>query len=159
MKKLLATIFISFSLISFGQEEMIKEKSRAKNSVYLELLGNGGVYSINYDRVFFGNGIMHFGGRVGFSYFSIFHSSFFTIPIEGNILLGKKDIFLELGLGRTLVLESENFNNPDLIFLRMGIRFQRKERKDGAMFRFAFTPVYKEGVFSSYMGASFGGSF
>jgi hypothetical protein len=92
------------------------DERTANNAVYLEGLGPGLFYSINYDRSF-----GDFAGRIGFGYVSIgatstssdgsggqtqetASASFFTVPITASYLgLGNKKHMLELGAGVTIV--------------------------------------------------------
>ena len=79
------------------------------NSIYFEALGNGGLYSVNYDRLFTEN----FGARVGFMYLSeidfFFESAedLLLIPATINYFLGNKHKF-ELGVGVVLASVSSN---------------------------------------------------
>jgi hypothetical protein len=80
----------------------------AENSIFLELLGNGGLYSINYEHLFADSG---FGARVGFSYFGISAAdstssasvSLITVPVLANYYIGGVNHKLQLGLGVTIV--------------------------------------------------------
>ncbi len=69
MKKIFTATFLMFSLISFslmfcsfsyGQTDASKA---SRNNAYLEVLGNGGLYSLNYERIV----VEHFALRVGFA--------------------------------------------------------------------------------------------
>ena len=83
---------------SFSQPT-IEEYSR--NCIYLELLGVGGLYSINYEHRF----AEHVGGRVGFTSYSI--PGFFItgsidilgFPILLSYLAGSGGHYFEMGLG------------------------------------------------------------
>jgi hypothetical protein len=90
-----------------------EEERTANNALYLEGLGPGLLYSIDYDRTF-----GDFAGRVGFGYLSVSVSSgssngttqatssasIFTIPITLSYLgVGTKRNMLELGLGATIL--------------------------------------------------------
>ncbi len=73
----------------------------AKTSVYLELLGNGGLYSLNVERKLTSN----FYGRIGFGSWSsddlwgAGENSIVTFPVMGNVLNGKGSSKLEVGGG------------------------------------------------------------
>ncbi len=92
-----------------------EDERTANNAVYLEGLGPGLLYSINYDRSF-----GDFAARVGFGYVSLSASaveetssgpvtttasaSFFTVPITVSYLgIGSKRHMLELGAGATIM--------------------------------------------------------
>src|ERR1700722_14560400 len=90
-----------------------EDERTAENAIYLEGLGPGLFYSINYDRSF-----GDFAGRIGFGYVSFSVSetdssgemaqstssaAFFAIPISVSYLgIGSKRNMLELGLGATI---------------------------------------------------------
>jgi hypothetical protein len=135
------------------------------NSLYVELLGNGGLYSINYDRLFTSN----IGGRIGFSYLSFKKDLFlpemtlFTFPVSFSYLLGEGSSKLELGAGITIVSGEFDWVNekgsgglvvPNLIF---GYRFQSSD--GGFLFRIGYIPLFtSEGVLS-WVGLSMGATF
>jgi hypothetical protein len=90
-----------------------EDERTANNAVYLEGLGPGLLYSINYDRSF-----GDFAARVGFGYLSISataqsadgttgstaSATFFTVPITVSYLgIGSKKHMLELGAGATIL--------------------------------------------------------
>jgi len=90
-----------------------EDERTANNSLYLEGLGPGLLYSINYDR-----SIGDFSARVGFGYVALSASatsadgmsgatasaSFFTVPITVSYLgIGSKKHMLELGAGATIM--------------------------------------------------------
>ena len=90
-----------------------KERS-AKNAVYVEGLGAGLLYSINYERV-----IGDFSPRVGFSYYSVSASattssgtssasaSLMAFPITVSYLgIGSLNHMFEIGAGATIVSAS-----------------------------------------------------
>jgi hypothetical protein len=85
MKNQLISFTLLFLLFSFQSYSQGKP-----NSIYFEALGNGGFYSINYDRMFKES----FGGKVGFSYLSkidfIFTSikDLLVIPVMLNYFIG-----------------------------------------------------------------------
>jgi hypothetical protein len=82
----------------------VEEHKRAPNSIYVEGLGAGILYSINYERLV----AEDLGVRLGFSYTSVSASSgtssasasFITIPVTVSYLgVGSKHNMLELGGG------------------------------------------------------------
>jgi hypothetical protein len=83
---------------------------RAQN-VFFELLGPGSVYSANYDTRFSKkqNGL---GGRAGIAFFADGETSFFTVPIVINYLLGKNGKYFEVGAGITYyTFKSDSYNS------------------------------------------------
>jgi hypothetical protein len=85
-----------------------EEPRKAHNVIFLELGGNGLVYSINYERLI---DETDFSLRVGASYISIGASSggstasasLMTFPVLGNYYLGGKNHKLQLGAGLTFM--------------------------------------------------------
>lgn len=85
------------------------------NSVNLNLLGNGSLVSLNYERLFHLNSRLHLSTEIGVGYNE--YSSlcitgtgckspnpvYYTLPHSVSILLGKGSHFLEMGAGGTLI--------------------------------------------------------
>jgi hypothetical protein len=99
--------------------EIIKiKKSSLKNSfVYLEMLGSGGVYSLNYDFRFNKHITNKWGLRTGIEFLpintvnysgDILKYSTVLLPFIVNYLVGKKNKFLELALGAVYVFKWRN---------------------------------------------------
>ncbi len=140
----------------------------APNGIYLELLGNGIIYSINYDRMFNES----VGGRIGFSYFPSVPAFFtstediFVIPVMINTFVGTGDSKLELGAGivyarATLsTIFSDQKEDAAGIAGTLTIGYRYQERTGGLVFRIGFTPFFKfNGEFMPYAGVSIGTSF
>lgn len=136
------------------------------NSIYFELLGNGGLYSINYDRLFTEN----LGGRIGFMYFSADDSiididQLILVPIMLNYFVGEGNSKLELGAGIVmgsfktdfwgLIIES---SSPAVIgTATAGYRYQSLD--GGLLFRAGFTPLFVGERFITWGGLSVGVAF
>lgn len=144
------------------------QKLIAPNSIYLELLGNGIIYSINYDRMFSEN----VGGRIGFTYFpavsAIFTSTedIFVVPLLLNVFVGDGDSRLELGAGivyaqatlSTIFSDQKEDASGMAETITIGYRYQ--ERTGGLVFRIGFTPFFRFGEgFMPFGGVSVGTSF
>lgn len=74
------------------------QKEPGKNVIYIEGLGVGGLYSINYERFIKDD----YSIRIGFTTWTtriITTQSFTGVPIMGNYLIGKSNSKLELGVG------------------------------------------------------------
>lgn len=125
----------------------------AKTSLYLEVLGNGGLYSVNVERLL----SAQLGARVGFATWTIFEAcehtfaeceeSFVTFPLLGNVLFGRGSSRLEVGAG--LLLVRRRFESvPGAVSDRsrtildvtgvVGYRYQRPT--GGLLFRIGLTP-------------------
>ena len=155
----------------------------AKNFVYVEALGSGGLFSINYDRLLSPTWAV----RVGFSAFSPTISnldagvatftklSLTTIPITSAYIINFYDSphHIELGGGITILLGSltVDVSNAGYTFtalngaggqLLAAYRFQPKD--GGFSLRAAFTPFFVAvpglpPIAFPWGGVSFGGTF
>jgi hypothetical protein len=155
----------------------------AKNFVYVEALGSGGLFSINYDRLLSPTWAV----RVGFSAFSPTISnldagvatftklSLTTIPITSAYIINFYDSphHIELGGGITILLGSltVDVSNAGYTFtalngaggqLLAAYRFQPKD--GGFSLRAAFTPFFVAvpgvtAIAFPWGGVSFGGTF
>ncbi|WP_194975302.1 hypothetical protein [Aquiflexum lacus] len=84
-----------------------------RNTVFGELAGPGGLFSLNYD-LRFGDIPTGFGMRTGVGYFQWSSDRMVTIPLMVNWLLGANGKYLELGAGLSLAY-SETFKyNPNM---------------------------------------------
>lgn len=143
----------------------------AHNAVYIELLGNGVLYSMNYDRMVTDD----ISVRVGLMYLSVSASSgdasakasLAFIPVVGNYLLGKGDHKFELGLGALLVYASASSGTSDDFVSGSGggvggtavIGYRYAPHDGGFVFRGGFTPVFGQGGFLPWFGLSLGYAF
>ena len=111
MRIFLSLIFVSFSLLSFSQQ---LETSMKKNTIYAELLGQGALWSINYERMFEIDDFVSQSASVGIttnrnlsdffldqSFFNFGNNYNFGTPIAYRLIFGKKNSHLELGIGLT----------------------------------------------------------
>lgn len=125
----------------------------ARNGVYAEVLGNGMLYSCNYERLF----TESFGVRIGASYFEPENVPIVTFPLMANYLIGSGSSKLELGLGICVLLLPEKVSlsfmtavdeqlkgNSVLGTATVGYRYQPAD--GGLVFRVGFTPLF--GVFA-----------
>lgn len=163
---------------AFGPQEDADERS-AKNSIYVEGLGPGILYSINYDRNF-----GDFAGRVGFSYIGLSasassssggseaHASWITVPLTVSYLgIGSKKNMLELGAGVTVVhvgAGASTFATKDaksesasetLLFGDLIIGYRLQPPDGGFTLRTGLSPVFGHGVFLPLPYLALGGTF
>jgi len=141
----------------------------ANNAVFVELAGNGGVYSLNYER-FFGD----VGLRIGSSYASSSSSepansssvSLTTFPILGNYYLGDENDKLQLGAGIVLAKISGHVSDSFDTFSGSAagaiptavVGYRHMPRTGGFDFGIALTPFLSGGVHLSG-GLSLGAIF
>lgn len=160
---------IIFSLILFTNIVFITDvfSQPNPNSLYLELLGNGGLYSVNYDRLFTEN----FGGRIGFMYISsldfiiVSAEDFVLFPVLLNYFVGNRHK-LELGAGVIFVsvksvgafgFKSNSGGSNIVGTAVIGYRYQNPD--GGFLFRIGFTPMINSEGIEPWGGISFGFSF
>jgi hypothetical protein len=113
-----------------------------KNTLFVEAFGNGLLYSIGYDRLFFPEKTTKLSLSIGVTPFIGQKQS--TMKIDAwlspqvNCLIGK-DHNLEIGIGYTFLgFYIDYINRPHLIFYRIGYRYQKTD--GGLFFRIGFTP-------------------
>jgi hypothetical protein len=137
------------------------DERTAYNAFYAEILGAGGIYSLNYDRLF----SEHVGMRLGMSY--VYYgasasvgdttlggsSHLFTFPLDVNFFVGPGDHKLELGGGATLLYATATVAGGSAAisgaasgqgFTAMGnavIGYRYAPQDGGFMFRVGFTPL------------------
>lgn len=156
------TLFALVILVSLNLNAQIKS-----NSLYFEAFGNGGLYSLNYDRLFTEN----LGGRIGFTYLPsmdfIFSSveDLIVVPLVVNYLSGENSK-LELGAGIIFV----SVNNIGFFGFKsgkgssavagtavVGYRYQPKD--GGFLFRIGLTPFFSGNGAALSGGISIGVTF
>jgi hypothetical protein len=131
------------------------------NSIYIEALGSGLYYSVNYDRLFSHN----IGGRIGFGLLSNGLNPLYFVPVTLNYLIGKGNSKLELGAGVTIIaadidlfeIVHSTFESLVLGTAIIGYRYQPAD--GGFLFRIGFTPLFSAYGILPWGGLSLGGSF
>lgn len=127
MKSIFLLLIISLIAKSSGAQI-------AKNTVYLELLGNGGLYSINYDRILVDAAKYKLSSSIGYGLYK--SENIEGIPFEVNFLFGHKHYF-ELGTGISYIkgltqIEPGCLNGAvsSTIYntYRIGYRYQKDEK-------------------------------
>jgi hypothetical protein len=158
----LISIFLAFPWLVDAQT------SEPNSAVFMEILGNGLVYSFNYDTRFSAkqDGL---GGRVGISYLAIEGTSIATVPMVMNYLLGKNGKYFEMGIGATYVAAADRTNtnsrnNPintaDGWLGTMSFGYRSQPVDGGFLFRAGVTPLFGGGSFwPFYPQVSFGYAF
>src|SRR5690606_15898291 len=155
---LLVILFLMFSSLK-GQDQ------NAKNAVYIELGGNGGAYSLNYERAFTPKILLRLGFASWASTETGGEKSITTIPVMVNTLIGPGNHKLELGLGAMLGREKfegdggiisgeDRSENTFALTGTAGYRYQKPS--GGIMFRAGITPLINIGD-ADYPGFNFSG--
>lgn len=141
----------------------------ARNAVYVELLGNGLLYSINYDRLLTPNA----AGRVGLMFVTAEDDqgdsgTVAIVPVMGSWLWGDGNSHFETGIGLALATASFDFadefdvdesGGATTVYGTgvLGYRYQRPG--GGFVFRVGLTPVFTTNDFAPWFGLSFGYAF
>jgi hypothetical protein len=160
---------------AFVTHDAEEEPRKAHNVIFLELGGNGLVYSINYERLLDES---DFSLRVGFSYISIGASSgtstakasIMTFPVLGNYYVGSRNHKLQLGAGLTFMQITVSGGGNSSLVEASGfvpaptavIGYRYIPARGGFAFSVGFTPfIIPSGdkVIYPWGGISFGGIF
>jgi hypothetical protein len=137
----------------------------APSAVYVELLGNGLLYSINYDHRI----APKLAARVGFmglgGVSDSASASVFAAPVMVSYLFGEGNSHFEVGAGVMLAagaidevdtVEDESFSSA-VGTATVGYRYQRPQ--GGFVFRTGLTPFFDHRGFAPSFGISFGYGF
>jgi hypothetical protein len=140
----------------------------ARNAVYVELLGNALLYSVNYDRLFTPN----VAGRVGLMFVAAEDDdgdsgTAAIFPLMGSYLWGDGNSHFETGIGLAVATASFDVDEIDIdesgggtgVYGTgvLGYRYQRPG--GGFLFRVGLTPVFTTSDFAPWFGLSFGYAF
>jgi hypothetical protein len=139
------------------------EDRTARNTIYLEVLGNGFIYSLNYERFLTDN----FNARIGAEYFSVNadgsgNANLLIVPATVSFLgLHKGAHGFELGAGIDFVYASSKTSNGDFsqgsTVAGTAIAGYRYSPLDGGFnLRFAFTPIFNSNGFLPWFGLAVG---
>lgn len=152
---------------------VVVPKRSAANVLYIEGLGNGGLYSLNYERLFADVVSL----RVGFSYAagtstlsgggSTSSSSWtwLTVPVMVNYLgIGNDRHHLELGAGILFLhvtgsTSTTSFAEGGAVGGTATLGYRLQPREGGFVFRAGFTPIFGRGGILPWGGISLGGAF
>lgn len=145
-------------LIGFDVSAQRRSRSEAtstytgtKNAFFAEVLGNGLLFSVNYDLRL----VNKFGARVGVGYVGSTDGDggILTVPVMGNFLLGKNGRYFEVGAGITYISGTGDFfENASSILGTMSFMYRRQPEDGGFMWKIGLTPFIAEGVFVPYWG-------
>lgn len=135
-----------------------------KNTLFVEALGNGLIYSVNYERFVAPRIAIRIGGEyLGGSFDSSESVSLGLFPVMGTVLLGEGTHHIELGAGLTFAtanVDLDELGELDAAALptaTIGYRYQKPE--PGFIFRIGFTPVVLDERVLPWGGISLGYAF
>lgn len=161
--------FAALTTTSFAQntdddddEGPAKPPSRNAKQFYGEFLGNGLLFTANYDFRF-GQRQKGLGMRVGLGFFGGSDGGILTVPIAINNLSGRAPNYLEVGLGATyagMADGDEIFDEASTVLIIPSIGYRYQPKGKGFTGRIAFTPlVSTAGGFFTFGGLSAGYKF
>ncbi|GAB4404620.1 MAG: hypothetical protein OHK0039_04930 [Bacteroidia bacterium] len=128
------------------------------NLLYIELMGSGGMYSLNYEQLFASGEHIGAVSRFGFSAFPAGASRIdFRIPVMVSCIVGGENYYGEIGGGAAFgfdnhVMESGAAVIPVGI---AGFRFH-PTRLGGIFCRLAYTPSWVDGTWTHGAGFAVG---
>lgn len=164
--RLIKIIVIGCSIFWYFSQAPAQPRNLARNSIYLELLGNGFLYSINYERAF--NRFLH--ARIGFMSgqlaSKVICSQIYCeqneedlpniIPLMLNYIYGHGKHKFEVGMGLAFTTSTRGefdlddaglINNDTKLVGVATIGYRIQPESKGALFRAGFTPFFgNEGV-------------
>ncbi len=130
----------------------------AQHRIFVELGGNGGLFSANYEYAF----SPQVGLRVGYGTFVFFSS----VPVVATYLRGNGPHYLELGVGVTVGLDADasgdfvlDLSPEESFVIGTGVLGYRYMTERGLMARITLTPFYAEGGVALFAGVSLGFAF
>jgi hypothetical protein len=158
-------------LLAFALSARAQSYDESRNTLYLELLGNAYIYSLNYDRVLFAMGpYQRVGCRAGISFLPVTRDSAggrypFIFPLTANYLVGRESHWLEVGAGATPRIyladadaaDREEHWEGQVSFCGV-LAYRYQNVVNDFSFRIGFTPVFFRG-FRPWFGLSLGRAF
>ncbi|MEL7339885.1 MAG: hypothetical protein AAGM67_05305 [Bacteroidota bacterium] len=128
------------------------------NIIFLEVLGNGGKLSLNYEQLFFQTDNLGATGRFGFAAFPVGKGVIdYGIPATLSFLAGADHIYGEIGGGTRIAFDNNWLEDGFEIVPTgiLGIRYH-PDRNGGIFFKLAYTPAYQEETIQHSAGFAIG---
>jgi hypothetical protein len=183
----LTKIYVVDSVVKVKSKKQITlSNNKYQKVAFVEFLGAGGLYSINYDMRTARGKRNEWGFRIGFEKIvAKFNDtlgganvktriSFTAVPLVLNYLFGNRKGFLELGVGATYfkfdgestsIASVERYKEETFresfgsIIGSFNIGYRHVPYKNGFMYRAALTPLLIEGTFVPFIGVGLGYHF
>lgn len=158
---------LTFVPLVHAQEDVIGPTEFARNSIFVELGGNGILYSLNYDRKF----ANHVSGRIGGMFATLKDENtderigLLLLPTMVNYLIGSGSSRIELGLGPLWgyangeLDDVGSFSGFGLAGVTSTVGYRLQPVDGGFNFRIALTPFATSDGFQLWGGLGFGFSF
>lgn len=171
----LVALLIGVLTIAAAPDSLLAQDTTSsfpRNAIYVEGLGQGLLYSVNYDHLF----TRHWDFRVGFAswaitpffFFSSGKTKFTGVPLLVNYIVGGSVNHLELGIGAVVGFTStrgrlwwgSDYSSSGSAFLGTAtIAYRGETPGGGPMVRLAFTPFFTFKRIEPYGGISLGFCF
>lgn len=152
-------VHIILFVFVFASISISTAQTRKSNNIFLEVFGNAGAFSLNYDRIVYNN----FSARVGMMLLPSDSKLITSVPLIMNYRFYIGNNYLEAGLGATFFSSSLNFGKlgektvEGKIFT--GVISYCLQTEGGINAKVSFTPFYYNQEFIPFGGFSFGYSF
>lgn len=133
----------------------------ASNVLFVELLGNGQNWSLNYEQLFAMGDYIGATARFGGSVFPAGNRILdFNVPVTVSGIFGKNNLYGELGAGANVNFDS-NLLETGAEFMGtgiLGIRYHPSHR-GGIFLKLAYTPFYRDNTILHHGGFAIGFGF
>jgi hypothetical protein len=143
MKRLLLFTLLFQTTITYSQE-LNTQTPISRNTFYLEFLGTGGLYSVNFDRILYKKNSFGIAGRTGITYWPKIEEWTDVegpgLSIEVTGLLGKKRGVFEFGTGLSYFYFLGDMENNSFILIVPRIGYRNQQPDGGFFYRIGFTP-------------------
>lgn len=165
--RLLAEVVILVAIATLAAPASIPAQQPARNGAYLELLGNGGLYSLNYERLL----APALGGRVGIMTFGGEGEEgdrvrIILAPVMANYLAGGGPHRLEVGAGPVIAYAAGTIREDDIgevsgigVAATATLGYRYHPPAGGFIFRAGLTPILSSAGLSPSVGLSLGYAF
>ena len=162
MKRFFFLVIMLGTSFSISAQKIDISAVNAKNSIYFEMAGHGGLYSINYERVLDSKLTL----RAGVSYMNtsdgFLSIRYASIPLSFSELIPiDKDSFFEIGMFTTVFFQFHDNRLDTWIGPTIGFREQDLFQSRG-MVKLFFSPFFITGAdnkFAMTGGLAFGAGF
>lgn len=152
----IVVIYLMVGNEALAQVDLSTFSNEAKNVWYLEVAGNGGIVSVNYERFLTQNVSLRIG--IGTAILILG-----TAPVMVNFCVGK-DHRVELGMGITVGtgiadFDSGGYKDESGVVGTATVGYRYQPVNGGGVFRIGVTPFFAGGEFQLWGGISFGNAF
>jgi hypothetical protein len=162
MRRFTASLFLLATLVVMAVPAAAQSYWVRHTSFYLEVMGSGGVASLNFEHLVSEKVAVRVGIGSGLGWFE----EQVVAPATVSYLLGDRNSFLEFGAGMAFVALPDDpvaddllYDNPDSHVAAAGIVGYRYQGDWGLFMRLAFTPLVNEEGLVAMGGAALGYSF